>query len=270
MLTETGVEEFIEEWRANVSQSFAKQRGETDASMVSQLQSTLRSLVKDDTDLLNKFRSWIEKYEGNRNPQVWMFRKYLSNLRQVDETTTVYHKPAHELCGICKGMKVISDIYAPYNDRTAEFVWDDDFFPEDWENGEYQPAFPLRMESTSLPCPCKTTNTAMQLDPRLLDFRAKWLEYFTRKNNERPNHDGEHPLDRIKRMKNKMRGFYRGVLTEEAQKEREEPVYYSEGVAVKDIGEDVPDGEMPDCFKDLDVPEKVTSALSKFGKRNSK
>lgn len=89
MLTHSGTLEFIEEWRANVSESFAKERGKNNEQTILQLQKTLSELVKDDEDLVCKFHRWIEEYEGSRNPQVWMFRKHLKVQRHWEAPVDV-------------------------------------------------------------------------------------------------------------------------------------------------------------------------------------
>jgi len=89
MLSEQGILDFVRDWRANVAENFAKDRGKDSGEMFVQLQKTLAPLVEDDDDLLQKFHRWIENYEGSRNPQVWMFRKHLSSQKQWDAQSYV-------------------------------------------------------------------------------------------------------------------------------------------------------------------------------------
>lgn len=261
MLTEQGIMEFIKEWRVNVKENFALNRGETDSKMLIQLQETFRDIVKDDDDLVNKFHRWIEQYEGGRNPQMWMFRKYLRNQMRWDETEKKEHqKPSHLLCQMCKGMGVIVDIMLPYNDRTGEYFPDPDFYPGDVD---YIVPYPYRMERTTLPCMCQSVNISPDFDT----IRERYIEYFSEK--KKKYESDEEPGVRIRRMKSKIGGLTERMLTDEAKEAR--GVNESRkvtGTALEEAGVEVPEGEMPDCFKE-DTEEGIKSAIKAFGSKNS-
>jgi hypothetical protein len=233
MATHEDVIKLVKEWRMQVDENYAKIRDKNDHEIIDQLQESLEGLVEDGDDAVRKLRAWLNQRENlNRNPQIWMFRKWLKNI-QYDEEPSKPDFLKHKLCGLCRGTKTL-DCMAPYNMRTQEYM-----FPDDLEPGEdYECSEGWRMEPAWIPCKC-SVDTPVSKECRA--FREKLIRH-TAKLRE-PYQTGEDVHTRLQRMIRNIKGLSQSMLTEDAKKSKNDE--YVEAEDDMYDAWDVPDSEIP-------------------------